>query len=64
MVLDTNVVSYIYRQDPLSEFYEKAVSGLEPVISFQTLEESWHGGYLDGWGRTRFEELERYLGRG
>ena len=39
VVLDTNIVSYIFNDDVRAPYYVSAISGLEPVISFQTLEE-------------------------
>ena len=63
IVIDTNVVSYIFNQDNRAGFYISQMRGIRGVISFQTLEEVWHGAYLRGWGITRRRELERHMRR-
>ena len=60
-MLDTNVVSYIYRNDPQSVYYEHQIAGLRQYISFQTSEELWFGAYKDGWGERRKEEFRQFL---
>ena len=61
VVLDTDVVSYIFRQDDTSVYYRQRIEGRRTVISFQTLEESWYGAYSHGWGDRRTNELARHL---
>ena len=61
MVLDTNIVSFIYRDDPKSVYYEHQIAGLDQCISFQTSEELWFGAYKDGWGERRMRELRQFL---
>ena len=46
IVLDTSVVSYIFRRDDGASFYLEQARGHRAVISFQTLEELWHGAYI------------------
>ena len=60
-MLDTNVVSFIYRNDPQSVYYERQIAGLRQYISFQTSEELWFGAYKDGWGERRKEEFRQFL---
>ena len=60
-MLDTNVVSFIYRNDPKSVYYEHQIAGLRQYISFQTSEELWFGAYKDGWGERRKEEFRQFL---
>ena len=60
-MLDTNVVSFIYREDPISVYYEHQIAGLDQCISFQTSEELWFGAFKGGWGRRRRDELEDFL---
>ena len=63
IVLDTNVVSYIFNNDSRARFYTEQIRGQRTFISFQTLEEIWHGAYRDGWGNRRKDELTEYLER-
>ena len=61
VVVDTSVVSIIHNGGQLSEFYENAIEGRRPLISFQTLEEMWYGAFSGNWGDRRQEELRRHL---
>ena len=63
VVLDTSVVSIIYRSDPRSSYYEEQIKGRGAVISFQTLEELLFGAYNAGWGERRASELKRHIER-
>lgn len=63
IVIDTNIVSYIFNQDDKANYYLERMRGTQWSISFQTLEELWCGAYSKGWGRRRKIELERYLER-
>ena len=63
MVLDTNVVSFIYRSDPEGVYYEQQIRGLEPLISFQTAEELLFGAFKRGWGEQRMEAFAHFLSR-
>ena len=61
VVLDTNVVSYIFSADARVRYYAARVRGRRVFISFQTLEELWYGVYSRGWGRRRINELALHL---
>ena len=61
VVLDTNVVSYIFNQDPKAQYYQERIRVQRVLISFQTLEEQWYGAYVNGWGERRRNELARHL---
>lgn len=61
IVLDSNVLSYIFDADREAEYYLEHMRGLRPVISFQTLEEVWYGAYNKGWGERRRNELAVFL---
>ena len=50
IVLDSNVVSYIFRNSSEATYYLQQIAGLRAVISFQTLEEAWYGAYYKSWG--------------
>ena len=61
IVLDTSVVSLIFRQDPRRDFYLPHLADEPTVIAFQTVEEAWFGAYKAGWGARRRNELTLHL---
>ena len=61
IVLDTSVVSYIFREDDRASYYFEQARGRRAVISFQTLEELWHGVYTGGWGHKRKNKLVGHI---
>ncbi len=63
IVLDSNIVSYIFNRDSRALYHEERIRGHHLVISFQTLEEAWYGAYNRGWGARRMRELEAYIER-
>ncbi len=54
LVLDTSVVSYIFKKDSRASIDLQQGQGRRALISFQTLEELWHGACFSGWA-TRGE---------
>lgn len=61
IVLDTDVVSYIFNRDHRAAYYLERMRGRRPFISFQTLEEAWFGAHRKNWGERRREELAGHL---
>ena len=61
VLLDTNVVSFIFNRDTRADYYEQRIRGSRLLISFQTLEESLFGAFRRGWGSRRTRELEAHL---
>ena len=61
VVLDTSVVSRLFRTVPETAYYEDRIQGRELFISFQTLEEMWFGAYNANWGERRQDELANHL---
>ena len=61
MVVDTSVVSYLFRGDGRATYYRELIHGRRAVISFQTVEEMRYGAYVRNWGTRRMGELDRYL---
>lgn len=62
VVVDTSVVSIIFNQDARrAAFYEAHLYGLQPVISFQTLEELYRWPLRNRWGRARQERLMEHI---
>lgn len=61
VVLDTSVVSIIYNEDQRAPFYEASITGLIPVVSFQTLEELLIWPLRNGWGDRRRNNLLQHI---
>ena len=61
IVLDTSVVSLLFRGDARSSFYLPFIRGKRSVVSFQTVEEVWYGAYRAEWGARQKNELARHL---
>ena len=63
VVLDSNVVSYIFNRNPTAHYYRIRLQGARQFISFQTLEEAWYGAHSRGWGASRLQDLSSHLRR-
>ena len=61
VVVDTSVVSLMFRGDGQAEYYMDRIAGLSPYVSFQTVEEAWFGAYVRDWGPRRRNDLARHL---
>ena len=61
VVLDTGLVSFIYRGGGRAQYYEERITGMRPVISFQTLEELYIWPIRNDWGTRRRNELQQHL---
>lgn len=61
VVLDTSVSSLLFRNSDEAEYYKCEIEGMQAVISFQTLEESWYGAFKGGWGAGRMNKLRFHL---
>jgi len=61
VVVDTSVVSILWRGDASASFYRRRLAGKRLLISFQTLEELWFGAIKDEWGDRRRNQLRRNL---
>ena len=61
IVLDTSVVSIIYNQDQRASFYEARITGLAPVVSFQSLEELFIWPLKNNWGDRRRNNLLQHI---
>ncbi len=61
IVLDTSVVSLLFRRNDPVAYYRERIRGHWLLISFQTLEESWFGAVKDGWSNRRKNILRRHL---
>jgi predicted nucleic acid-binding protein len=63
LVVDTDVVSYVFRAHPSSDAYLAILDGQELISSFMTRAEMQLGARLRKWGPGRVASLERYLAR-
>ncbi len=62
-LLDTDVTSFIFRQDTRADLYRDELDGKSLAISFMTLAEVRRWALVHGWGAPRRTRLEDYLRR-
>jgi tRNA(fMet)-specific endonuclease VapC len=60
-VVDTDVVSFLFKSEPVSQLYRKHLADNILIISFMTLAEIRLGMLLAGWGARRIALMEAYL---
>lgn len=63
VVVDTDVVSFLYKQDDRSAYYLPHLADQLPVISFMTLAELERWTLAANWGSRRRAHLMQYLKR-
>jgi predicted nucleic acid-binding protein len=63
IILDTDVVSFLFRGDARAKKYQPHLAGREAVISFMTLAELRLWALVRRWGDGRRRQLERHLRR-
>jgi tRNA(fMet)-specific endonuclease VapC len=63
LVVDTDVVSFIFKNDTRASLYTSHLSGHILTISFQTLAELELWALAAGWGTRQRQQLTRYLRR-
>ena len=61
IVIDTDVVSYLFKGDTRGSLYRPHVAGKLLLISFMTLAELRQWSLLKNWGERRRQELETFL---
>src|SRR5712692_10797518 len=61
-VLDTDVVSFLFKRDTRAEGYRKHLTGKLLVISFMTLAELDRWALERNWGEARRRQMEEHLG--
>jgi tRNA(fMet)-specific endonuclease VapC len=62
VVVDTNVISYIFNQHSLGTLYKTRLKGQTLFLAAQTIEEIRFGAFIANWGENRLEKLEGFLG--
>lgn len=63
LVVDTDVASFLFKQDTRAALYVPHLSGHMLTISFQTLAELELWANAAGWGDRRRQQLSQYLRR-
>jgi predicted nucleic acid-binding protein len=63
LVVDTDVVSFLYKRDTRAELYRPHLTRPPFIISFMTLAELRSWMRHRNWGTVRRQRLERYLQR-
>jgi predicted nucleic acid-binding protein len=63
IVVDTDVVSFLYKHDTRADAYRPHLDGHLPIISFQTLAELEQWTLVRNWGARRRQDLLAYLRR-
>lgn len=61
VVVDTDVVSFLFKRDSRAEQYRPLLIGNELVISFMTLAELYRWALARHWGQERTARLEVHL---
>src|SRR3954451_24516126 len=60
-VVDTDVVSILFNNNPVAQLYRRHLTGKLLVLSFMTLAEIRYGMLQAGWGANRVARMETYL---
>lgn len=63
VVVDTDVVSFLYKSDSRAMLYRPHLDGQLPIISFMTLAELEQWTVVRSWGSRRRQDLLNYLRR-
>lgn len=62
-IVDTDVVSFIFKQDTRAALYEPHLLNTFPAISFMTLAELEKWAISANWGRAKYKDLQENLDR-
>lgn len=61
IVVDTDVVSYIFNGHTQAEFFRPYLANKTLAVSFMTVAQLYYGAYHAGWGTNRLTRLEYHL---
>jgi tRNA(fMet)-specific endonuclease VapC len=61
LVVDTDVVSFLFKDHPIGELYDSELAGNTPLLSFMTVAELDRWVIQRNWGEERRRWLSRYL---
>ena len=62
-VVDTDVVSFLFKSHPLAPAYQTILAGSPLAVSLITLAEIEYGMEAKNWGANRRDLMRRFLGR-
>lgn len=60
-LVDTNIVSYLFKGHPLAAAYRRHLTGYTLAASFQTVAELWEGAAAAGWGAAKRAKLSAMI---
>jgi tRNA(fMet)-specific endonuclease VapC len=63
LVVDTDVVSFIFKKDSRATPYERHLEGKRVCVSFMTVAEVYQWAISRRWGKRRIKELRQELAR-
>jgi tRNA(fMet)-specific endonuclease VapC len=61
VLVDTDVVSYIFKKDTRADFFRPFLANRTLAISFMTVAELYYGAYKGKWQATQLGALENHL---
>ena len=61
LVVDTDVVSFVFKQHTRADFFRPFFMGRTLAVSFMTVAELYFGAYKGRWGARQMERLEYHL---
>ena len=61
MLIDTNIISYIYKGDSRAAAYQPHLLGRQWYVSFMTLAEIYRWPYAQNWSEARRLHLEQFI---
>ncbi len=61
VIVDTDVVSYLFKGDTRAEAYRQHLLGKTPAISFMTVAELYQWAFVRNWGEHRLARLDERL---
>jgi tRNA(fMet)-specific endonuclease VapC len=61
VLLDTNIVSFIFKRDSHAAAYAPLLQGNRLAISFMTAAELFQWAIVRNWGQARFDRLEQSI---
>lgn len=63
VVVDTDVISFLFKSDTRAAAYQPHLHGTLPLVSFMTLAELEQWALIRNWGALRRERLEAHLAK-
>ena len=61
IIVDTDVVSYFFKDDTRADYFKPYFVNRTLAVSFMTVAEAYFGAYKAGWGVRNMEKLENHL---